>query len=82
MKKSKKKRKKIRRLAFVVFDKSSCTDEQYEQYYKKVFDEKQFIYMGEVPNAPGHCMLYDLTTNEMIGMYHIENFREATSEEV
>jgi len=73
---------KIRQNAFVVFDRTTCTDETYEKYYKDLFGEKLFIFFGEVPQAPGHCILGDLKTGKIIGMYHTNNFREANEEEV
>lgn len=67
---------------FVVFDKSSCTSEIYEKYYKEIFDNKLFIFLGEVTNAPGHCILVDLNTGLISGLYHTDNFRIATEDEV
>jgi hypothetical protein len=76
------KKKKIRKLALVVFDKKSCTSEQYDQFYKEKFGNNSFIFIGEIPNAPGHCVIYNFRTERIEGMYHTDNFREATSEEV
>jgi hypothetical protein len=73
----------IRQYAAVIFDKSTCaTSEIYEEYYKKNFEGKTFIFLGEIPNVPGHCLIADLYTGEVSGMHHTDNFREATEEEV
>lgn len=68
--------------SFVVFDRSSCSIEVYEKYYGKIFGEKLFVFLGEIPQCPGHCILADLFTGRVIGMYHTENFREATENEI
>ena len=72
----------IRQYAFVVFDKESCGTDMYEKHYKEKFENKLFIFLGEIPNAPGHCVLADLDTGKIEGMWHTDNFREATEEEV
>lgn len=77
-----KKRNKIRRLALVVFDKKSCATDVYENHYKEIFGENTFLFMGEVTNAPGHCMLYNFKTEKIEGMFHTDNFMEAKSKEL
>ncbi len=67
--------------SFVVFDEDSCSKEIYEQYYKSTFPKgKLFVYLGEIKQAKGHCILCDLSTGKIIEMYTI-NFREATYDE-
>ena len=70
-----------RQYSLVVFDRESSSEEIYEKYYKDIFGERTFIFFGEVPNAPGHCILGEFETGKMIGMFHTENFREATEDE-
>ena len=41
-----------------------------------------FIYLGEIPNLPGHCVIAGITTGKIYSGYHIENFRVATEEEL
>lgn len=72
---------KIRQYALVVFDKTTISEDLYNEYFKIKFDDKLFIFLGEVPNAPTHCVLADLHSGNVIGMYHTSNFREATDEE-
>lgn len=73
---------KIRQYAFVVFDESTCAPGIYEKHYKEAFEGKLFTFLGEVPNCPGHCILADLSSGQIYGMHHTDNFREATEEEV
>lgn len=73
---------KIRQNAFVVFDKKSCKRAEYDEYFKDKFEDSLFVFLGEIPNAPGHCILADLKTGKVEGIYHTENFREATEDEV
>jgi hypothetical protein len=68
--------------SFVVFNENSCSLHLYEQYYKETFPlKKLFVYLGEIKQAKGHCILADLETGKIIGMYHTYNFREATEDE-
>ena len=73
---------KIRQNAFVVFDTEHCPQDIYNDYYKEVFEGKMFVFLGEIPQCPGHCILADLDTGNIVGMYHTDNFREATEDEV
>ncbi len=83
---SKNKRKKLIKPlqinSFVVFDATSCPSEIYHRYYKDIFPlNKLFIFMGEIKQIKGHCILCDLDSGKIIGMFHTENFREATEDE-
>ena len=72
---------KLRKNAYVVFDKTSCSKKDYVKYYKEPLKNEPFVYLGEVKQCPGHCILADLKTGKILGMYHTENFREATEDE-
>jgi hypothetical protein len=74
--------KVIRPLAFVKIDINSMPKTIYDDYYKETLGESLYIFLGEVPNCKGHCILADLSTGKFIGMYHTDNFREATEDEV
>lgn len=74
--------KKLKINSFVIFDEKSCSKEDYEQYYKSTFPSgKLFVYLGEIKQASGHCILCDLDSGKIIGIYHIGNFREASDGE-
>jgi len=68
--------------SIVAFDDKTVSTETYERHYKEFFHDKTFVFGGEVPNAPGHCVLFDLRTSSVIGMYHTNNFRLATDDEI
>lgn len=73
----------IKKNSFVIFDENSCSTEIYEKYYKDIFPKgKLFVYLGEISQVPGHCILCDLLTGKIIGMYHTDNFRIATEDEM
>ena len=72
----------LKKNLLVTFDEKSCSQEEYEQYYKPLFPiGKLYVYLGEIKQAKGHCILCDLDTGKIIGMCHTENFREATEDE-
>ena len=75
------KSKNLRVNSYVVFDKGSCSESIYDVYYKEFFEGKLFIYLGEVKQCPGHCIISDLRDGKILGLYHTSNFREATEEE-
>lgn len=41
-----------------------------------------FIYLGEIPNMPGHCVLYRISAEKILYAFHTENFVELTEEEI
>ena len=79
--KKKKQKQILKQYSFVVFDKTTCRIDIYNKYYAETFDNKLFLFLGEVPNARSHCVLGDLNTGKIIGLYHTCNFREATEDE-
>jgi hypothetical protein len=68
--------------SFVVFDKTTCTEMDYIRYFEPIFGERVFVFLGEIKQCTGHCILADLSTGKIIGMYHTDNFREATEDEI
>ena len=70
-----------RQYSLVKFDYSGMTDEWVKEY-KKIFDVDIFIYLGEIPNMPGHCVLLRHSDGAHFFGYHIENFVELTEDEV
>lgn len=57
------------------------SNEIMDQYYSKYSKNENFIFISEITNMPGHCMLFDFATRELIGPYHTDNFRICTDEE-
>ena len=72
----------IKNNSFVVFDKKSCSEKDYQKYYKATFEGKIFVFLGEIIQCPNHCILADLITGAIIGMYHTDNFRKAKENEI
>jgi hypothetical protein len=58
-------------------------EEEYgSRYADKLGRTKFLIYMGEIPNQPGHCIVFNQDTQKMHVGYHIETFVEMTEDEV
>ena len=73
---------KLKQNSFVVFNVESCDKSIYDEYFKNTFPVgKLFVFMGEILQTPGHCILLDLDSGKIIGLYHTSNFREATDDE-
>ena len=67
--------------SLVVFNKKSCSENDYKKYFKKIFEGKLFVFLGEIKQCPNHCILADLQNGKIVGMYHTDNFIEATEDE-
>lgn len=46
------------------------------------FIDDMFIYLGEIPNMGGHCVVAGHTSGRIYSGYHIENFEEIDDEDV
>lgn len=42
---------------------------------------KFFVFLAEIKNAPGHCVLVDLDDNRIETMRHTTDFREVNEDE-
>ena len=40
-----------------------------------------YVYFGEIPNMPGHCVVADHRTGQIYSGYHTENFVEIPEDE-
>lgn len=40
-----------------------------------------YVFFGEIPNMPGHCVVANHKTGQIYSGYHIENFEELPEEE-
>ena len=71
-----------RPLAWVKLDSSGMAPEWVENY-TSIFGRSDFLlYMGEMPNQRGHCVIYCPDQQKMHVGFHIENFIEMTDDEV
>ena len=43
--------------------------------------EGTYIFLGEIPNMPGHCVVIEHKTGKIHSGYHIENFVEIPEED-
>lgn len=46
-----------------------------------LFQEKTFIFLGEIPNMQGHCVVVGHKTGKIFSGFHIEDFVELTEDE-
>jgi len=70
-------RTKMRQYSLVRFDDSSLPKEYRGMY---PFSSKhRYIFLGEIPNMPGHCIVMD-EDGKMYPGYHTSNFTELSDE--
>ena len=70
---------KIRQNALVKFDFADLPVEYHKSY---PFTEKdRFVYLGDVVQMPGHCIVVRLSDGHVFTCYHIDDFVELTEEE-
>jgi len=68
-----------RQHSIVKFDFDSLPEEYHSKFpFKK---ESVYIFFGEIPNMPGHCVVCDFKTGEMFCGYHTGQFIELSEEE-
>jgi len=68
-----------RQYALVKFDFSSLPKEYHRGYPFSA--NHRYIYVGEIPNMEGHCIVMDEKGKIYTG-YHTENFVELTEDEM
>jgi hypothetical protein len=44
--------------------------------------KKAYLFLGEIPNLPGHCLVADAKTGRIWTGYHTENFQEFARHEI
>lgn len=75
--------------------KEDSTPRQYSlvrlrKWYKEFVKENNhpigkpevFIYFGEIPNMPGHCVTMDHRSGKFFSGFHIENFEEVPDDDM
>ena len=45
-------------------------------------DGRPYLFFGEIPNMPGHCVVADHQTGQIYSGYHTENFIELQDDDV
>ena len=46
-----------------------------------LLEESVFVYLGEIPNMPGHCVLAGHNTGRVLSGFHIDHFVELSESE-
>lgn len=74
--------KKIKKNTLVKFDYKNLPEEEFE-YFKTLFPPNEvYIFLGEIRQMPGHCILLEFRTGKMLSGYHTENFIPLKENEV
>lgn len=71
----------MKQYTLVKFDYSDMTDEWKKEYLKVFEPDKIYIYLGEITQMPGHCIVIEMETGKVISGYHTENFIELKEDE-
>ena len=48
---------------------------------KELLKERVFIYFGEIPNMPGHCVVAGHESGKIFSGYHTDDFEQIPDEE-
>ena len=72
-------RSKPRFLSLVRFHFDAVPNEYHSKY--PFIDGRSYVFFGEIPNMPGHCVVADHQTGQLYSGYHIENFIELPDDE-
>ena len=62
--------KKIKKLTMV---KLNTTSQEYPNY-KEIFGPSPYIFLGEISNMPGHCVICSHQTGKIYSGFHTDNF--------
>lgn len=74
-------------MAIVRFKKNKYPQKDIDQYYHTLLN-KQFIFFGEIPNQPGHCVLKTVGPRDQdyVGAWelfrHTDDFEEVPQDEL
>jgi len=66
-------------LSLVKIDKEIASTELPE--LKKESPHPTFVFLGEIPQMPGHCVVVDYESGKVYSGYHTENFIELKDDE-
>jgi hypothetical protein len=71
--------KKPRKNSLVKFDFTTFPPEFWKKYPFR--EDGVYVYLGEIVNMKGHCIVVDHNNGQIFSGYHIEDFVELTEEE-
>ena len=61
-------------------------DDKIELKFRKIYEKNlgkgPYIFFGEIPNMPEHCVVVDTKTGKISSGFHTDNFVELTDDEV
>ena len=69
----------IRQYALVKHTEEFIDSMKYQKDHP-IMAENVFIYFGEIPNMPGHCVVSGHVSGRVFSGFHIENFEEITED--
>lgn len=72
--------KSPRKLSLVRFDAAKLPGSIRRKYPFRA--GRVYVFLGEIPNMPGHCVVADHRTGQLHSGYHTEHFIELTEDEV
>ena len=68
-----------RHLSLVQFDFEAVPSDYHAKY--PFVEGRSYVFFGEIPNMPGHCVVADRQTGQLYSGYHTENFIEIPDDE-
>jgi len=68
-----------RKLSLVRFDVTALPKSYRRKYPFQA--KRTYVFFGEIPNMPGHCVVADHRTGQIYSGYHTEHFVELTEDE-
>jgi hypothetical protein len=68
-----------RSLSLVRFRFETMPNEYHAKY--PFIDGRTYVFLGEIPNMLGHCVVADHQTGQIFSGYHTENFIELSEDE-
>ena len=68
-----------RQYSLVRFELGDLESSWWDKYPFK--PDGKYIFLGEIPNMPGHCVVVDHQTGRIHSGYHVENFVEIPEDE-
>ena len=69
-----------RQYSLVYFSFENLPKEYWDQY--PFIPERPYVFFGEIPNMPGHCIVMDHADGKFYSGFHTENFSEIVDNEI
>lgn len=73
--------KKIRQYAMVRLTEECDQLMKVGDKHNPLLKERAFVFLGEIPNMLGHCVVVGYTSGQVFTGEHISDFRELTENE-